>query len=111
MTGAHSSAAPAKMTCKDCLKLYPDESHRAPARVAQLDRASVYGTDDKKSQGACGETTCGNHTNGACHSLCQTLAETGPELAVIVTAWPSLPEAVKAGISAMVRASVPAVGE
>jgi hypothetical protein len=35
------------------------------------------------------------------HDACQT----DPELAWIVDAWPSLPEAIKAGILAMVEAA------
>jgi hypothetical protein len=31
-----------------------------------------------------------------------------PDLAAVVTAWPHLPEALKAGIVAMVKAAVPA---
>jgi hypothetical protein len=38
----------------------------------------------------------------------RTEVENSPELAAVVTAWPTLPEPVKAGILAMVRASVPA---
>ena len=33
-----------------------------------------------------------------------------PELADVLTAWPTLPEAVRAGIVAMVRASAPGDG-
>jgi hypothetical protein len=33
-----------------------------------------------------------------------------PDLAAVVTAWPSLPEAIRAGILAMVRASAPDQG-
>ncbi|NOT01404.1 MAG: hypothetical protein HOP29_12335 [Phycisphaerales bacterium] len=33
------------------------------------------------------------------------LAETDPELAAVVAAWPTLPDAIRAGIVAMVRAS------
>ena len=32
--------------------------------------------------------------------------ESDPDLAAIVTAWPTLPEAIRAGIVAMVRATV-----
>ncbi len=37
------------------------------------------------------------------------LAQNEPELAAIVAAWPTLPEAVRAGILAMVKASDQAV--
>ena len=35
-------------------------------------------------------------------------AKLNPDLAAVVIAWPTLPEPVKAGIAAMIRASVPA---
>ena len=72
---------------------------------SSMDRASVFGTEGVNPQGACGERTCSSDPDGACHSLCQTLAENGPELAAIVTAWPGLSDAIKTGISAMVKAS------
>ena len=37
--------------------------------------------------------------------------QTDPDLAAIVDAWPTLPEPIKAGIVAMVKASGPAVAE
>jgi len=56
-------------------------------------------------------STCENHADGACHNLCQTVAENDPDLAAIVTAWPALPEALKAGILAMVKASAKVEGK
>jgi hypothetical protein len=34
-------------------------------------------------------------------------AEIPPDLAAVVTAWPSLPEPIRAGILAMIRAAAP----
>ena len=50
-------------------------------------------------------TTCGETAQGACHNLCQNCAEKAPDLAAVVVAWPTLPEAIKTGILAMVKAS------
>ena len=44
-------------------------------------------------------------TRGAARS-CQPLATTGPDQAAVVDAWPELPEAIKAGIVAMVKAAL-----
>jgi hypothetical protein len=74
------------------------------ARVAQLDRASVYGTDAENSQVPENVSTCADGEPCDCHNLCQTLAE-NPDLAALVDAWPTLPEPIKAGILAMVKAS------
>ena len=38
-------------------------------------------------------------------------SSTPPELAAIVAAWPTLPDAFKAGIVAMVKATIPADGK
>ena len=43
-------------------------------------------------------------TAGATGS-CQPDVTTGPDLAAVVEAWPDLPEAIKAGIVAMVKAA------
>jgi len=71
----------------------------ASARVAQLDRASVYGTDAANPQGASESSTYGNGPDRACHSLCQTDAD----FALLARRWPHLPDALKAGILAMVK--------
>jgi hypothetical protein len=39
--------------------------------------------------------------------LCQAYVTTDLDLAVVVDAWPDLPEAIKAGIMAMVKAASP----
>jgi hypothetical protein len=41
---------------------------------------------------------------GSAGHLPNDSCKTDPDLAVLVDAWPRLPEAIKAGISAMVRA-------
>jgi len=52
----------------------------------------------------CESTTCGSSDShlASCLAL---LAEKQPDLAAVVKAWPDLPEAVRAGIVAMVKAS------
>lgn len=54
-----------------------------------------------------GETSGKGHGGGEAESeaVLPDLAPTDPQLAAIVTAWPTLPAAIKAGIVAMVRAS------
>ncbi len=81
-----------------------DETHHA--RVAQLDRASVYGTEAPNPQTSGSSKTYGEGDTCACHSLCQNHAQNDPNLAAVLTAWPALPKAVKAGILAMVKVSV-----
>ena len=73
--------------------------------VAQLDRASASGADTQNPQPPCETKTYGDDAACACHGLCQTPVETDPDLAKLVTAWPTLPEAIKAGIVAMVKAA------
>ena len=73
-----------------------------------MDRASVYGTDDADLQPPCNAKTSDDRPGGACQNLCQTLAETDPELAAVVDAWPDLSEPVKAGVLAMIRAATDA---
>ncbi len=96
---------------KDRIVLWAAKSAQAP--VAQLDRASVFGTEDTNSQPLASPRTYDERPDGACHSLCQTLAEKAPregELQRLIDAWPTLPEPVKAGILAMVEAARPDSG-
>jgi len=44
------------------------------------------------------------------HSLPTEIIRSDPDLALIVERWAELPEAIRAGILAMVRASVPSEG-
>jgi hypothetical protein len=44
------------------------------------------------------------------HHLAADTCQTDPELAVAIEAWPSMPEAVRAGIVAMVKAASKAGG-
>jgi hypothetical protein len=79
---------------------------RAP--VAQLDRASVFGTGEPPAQPRGKQATCDSPAEPLCQRLCQFAAEvapTAPDLAALLTAWPNLPEALKAGIVAMARAT------
>ncbi len=45
------------------------------------------------------------HTPTVAHHLPTDTRKTDPDLAAVVAAWPVLPEALKAGILAMVRAA------
>jgi hypothetical protein len=67
--------------------------------------ASVYGTDASNPQPICNNKTCGDTPDGACHCLCQTHVKTDPDLTKLISAWPALPDALKAGIVAMVKAA------
>jgi hypothetical protein len=93
------------------------------AGVAQLDRASVYGTDFPNPQGQQESSLTQSHagSDSAPDSAqvskpaisgqqlpTPTAPATDPDLAAIASAWPSLPAALKAGIVAMVKASAPA---
>jgi hypothetical protein len=70
-----------------------------------LDSASVFGTEAPNPQTPCTTTTCGNSAPSACHSLCHFRAEIDPDLAAIADAWATLPDALKSGILAMVKAA------
>jgi hypothetical protein len=73
-----------------------------------LDRASDYGTGATPAQPPEKQATCGSPAEALCHRLCHFAAEvapTAPDLAALLTAWPNLPEALKAGIVAMAKAT------
>ena len=80
--------------------------------VAQLDRASVFGTEAPSSQTAIPkeDTTPATAARSAYDSAQPSKPpisrpELPPDLSKIIDAWPTLPEAVKAGIRAMVGAA------
>jgi len=83
----------------------------SPAPVAQLDRASVFGTDDGAAQLSKPEPD--TPSDGAARSACAARRpKNGPqptdpdsELAKVIDAWATLPKPVKAGILAMVEAA------
>ena len=84
----------------------------SPAPVAQLDRASVFGTEARVPQVAKSkeDTQPSPSPNSACYSAQppnqpQDTPETPADLAEVMASWPHLPEAVKAGIVAMVKAA------
>jgi hypothetical protein len=79
--------------------------------VAQLDRVLASGANAENSQPPCDNNTCGDTTDSACRALCRNRVEIDPALAALVTAWPKLPEPIRAGIAAMVKASTPGRGE
>jgi hypothetical protein len=43
------------------------------------------------------------------HHLPTDIRQTDPNLAIVVAAWPILPEPIRAGIVAMIKASGPAI--
>ena len=78
------------------------------APVAQLDRASVFGTEGQNPQATESTKTYETPDPCACPSLCQNRAQNAPvdaDLAAVVGAWADLPQAIKAGIVAMVKAA------
>ncbi len=79
-----------------------------------MDRAPVYGTDSESPQVSNSQdvTPPAPARNSTCYSTQppnqpQDAPDTPADLAEIIASWPSLPEAVKAGIVAMVKASCP----
>jgi hypothetical protein len=73
-----------------------------------LDRASIYGTEADNPQPPSDTGTYGVSAGGACHNPCQNRAEIAPQapdLADLISDWPTLPEPIKAGILAMVKAA------
>ena len=66
-------------------------------------RPETVNTDDDK--------TCGHTPTALCLSLCRNHVEITPDLAKLVTAWPTLPEPVKAGIVAMIDATAGKAGQ
>ena len=79
---------------------------------SSMDRASVYGTESDSSQvvNSKEDTQLSSSDNSAYCSArppkqAQGTPETPADLAEVVASWPDLPEAVKAGIVAMVKAA------
>ena len=81
----------------------------AVAPVAQLDRASVYGTEGEKPQPSNNQEVT-NPTKGVLSScLAFSVSETikkHPELKTIIQVWPELPEHIKAAIKALIQSHV-----
>ena len=67
--------------------------------------ADVSGKDAKTlvNAGDSGDSGPGR-PDALCPALCPFRAETGPDLAQVITAWPGLPPAIRAGVMALVNA-------
>lgn len=73
-----------------------------------MDRASVFGTDSESTETTPkqGDTAGGSPANSAYYSAqAPNRPEIPRELGEVIDAWADLPEAVKAGILAMVKAA------
>ena len=65
--------------------------------------AEVHGNrTPRKNQGKTAVSSPGGAKSGA---LSVALPDIDPALAALVRAWPTLPDAIKAGIAAMIRAA------
>jgi len=87
------------------------------ARVAQLDRASVYGTDSRQTEPPKPQALTQNAIADDSAPMSAQVSKpaitdqrSDPELAQVIEAWAGLPEALKAGIVAMVKAACPEPG-
>lgn len=58
----------------------------------------------KDSQSVVGQSLA-NSTPSHCQAHCQELAQNDTDLAIVIDSWNRLPEAVRAGIVAMVKAT------
>jgi hypothetical protein len=67
----------------------------------------VFKTNATNPQTTCATETYDDSTDSACRSLCRTPVEIDANLANVLSAWATLPDAIKAGIMAMVKASAP----
>ena len=82
-----------------------------PAPVAQLDRASVFGTDSHLPQRLFqqSDTISDDSARSICAAPGSKKASEGltsdPQLAQLIEAWPGLPEPIKAAIVVMVNNS------
>jgi len=93
------------------------KGNKAPAPVAQLDRASVFGTEAKSAEPTESQelTETADGARSACaapgskNDLKTNIAD--GDLARVIGAWPHLPEPVRAGIAAMVKAARPTAGK
>ena len=71
---------------------------------------SFYGFEGRGTQNVkpCGDATYENAESARTKNNTKRLEKTAqndPELAAVIAAWPELPEAIRAGIVAMVRAA------
>jgi hypothetical protein len=76
-----------------------------PSRGVRPRRAKVGGTGVELPQENTGNTEIRNQSGAESGALGAREAPLDPDLLAVVDAWPALPESVKAGILAMIRAT------
>ena len=88
-----------------------DNLHVRFAPVAQLDRALVFGTSAANPQGAKDKAVTADPVsarntgdNTQAQDRPSEAPSADPRLADVIASWPTLPEAVRAGIAATVKA-------
>lgn len=85
---------------------YRDKNH--PEVTGSLVEPLVFKTAGGTAQTIPPPSTCENTQAELCAflgALAENMAPTAPDLAAILAAWPDLPEPVRAGILAMVKAT------
>jgi hypothetical protein len=92
---AEASAPCRLFTCSTALLLYENSP---PKRAVFMGDTGVEPVPDPCSDKDLQQTIALNRENQG---------QITPDLAQLVTSWPTLPEAIKAGIMAMVKASTP----
>jgi hypothetical protein len=89
-----------------------DRGNEAPVRASSGNTGVGTRTPDlriMRPPSGCSKTMPENHLSQSPSSVAEHLpndtCKTDPDLAAVVEAWPDLPEALKAGIVAMVKAA------
>ena len=83
----------------------PATARAASARSSLPLSTAGYETASRFSQSVASPKDLRQPAPSIAHHLPTDTCQTDPDLAAVVAAWPDLPEAIKAGILAMVKAS------